>query len=387
MNEMNHLVLKFQGDRTGSPQTLPSLSHTQSPNPQSLSPHCKVKNTFSGQIKKLPLITKLDHSKLNIRFLNSHKTELQPNKTVFNSFGKVKILAANTCSGTLNKKNEDRVRIILNIKRPILFTEEKWPKSSFFSIFDGHGGSLCAEYLKENLHDFIFTSKSFPYRIKKAIFKGFHSCEKRFLEVAEENNDFSGSCALISLIIGDKCIISNVGDSKAILSMNHGEKIVVVTTEHSPVNETERAKVLKSGGKMFCDYFIDESGFKVEKGKTKVNPGGLTVTRCLGSVHAKLKKFGGQPELFQPDPSIKTFTIRENYDFLLLASSGFFEQLSCQELVDLVWTGIINSTESNTEKKLDDGLKHLLTHALEVRCEENISIIIIGFQQLVNYCK
>jgi protein phosphatase 2C family protein 2/3 len=30
-----------------------------------------------------------------------------------------------------------------------------WPKCSFFAIYDGHGGSNCADYLKDNLHTII----------------------------------------------------------------------------------------------------------------------------------------------------------------------------------------------------------------------------------------
>jgi protein phosphatase 2C family protein 2/3 len=30
-----------------------------------------------------------------------------------------------------------------------------WPKCSFFAIYDGHGGSLCADFLKDHLHQII----------------------------------------------------------------------------------------------------------------------------------------------------------------------------------------------------------------------------------------
>ena len=49
--------------------------------------------------------------------------------------------------------NEDRVSIILNMTRP---SSKKslpvWPKCSYFAIYDGHGGSACADYLKDSLH-------------------------------------------------------------------------------------------------------------------------------------------------------------------------------------------------------------------------------------------
>ena len=50
--------------------------------------------------------------------------------------------------------NEDRVAIILNIMKP-KSKEGKvdyWPKCSFFGIYDGHGGSQCAEFLRDYLH-------------------------------------------------------------------------------------------------------------------------------------------------------------------------------------------------------------------------------------------
>ena len=30
-----------------------------------------------------------------------------------------------------------------------------WPNCSFFAIYDGHGGSNCAEFLRDNLHYFV----------------------------------------------------------------------------------------------------------------------------------------------------------------------------------------------------------------------------------------
>ena len=32
---------------------------------------------------------------------------------------------------------------------------KKWPKSSFFGVYDGHGGNGCSNYLRDNLHNFV----------------------------------------------------------------------------------------------------------------------------------------------------------------------------------------------------------------------------------------
>ena len=32
----------------------------------------------------------------------------------------------------------------------------------------------------------------------------------------------SGSCAIVAMIVGETCFVANVGDSRAVLSMNSG---------------------------------------------------------------------------------------------------------------------------------------------------------------------
>lgn len=49
---------------------------------------------------------------------------------------------------------------------------QNWPNIQIFGIYDGHGGSRCAEYLKDNLHNSIINLPEFPSEIHKAITKG-----------------------------------------------------------------------------------------------------------------------------------------------------------------------------------------------------------------------
>ena len=52
--------------------------------------------------------------------------------------------------------------IITNIKPKEGYRYENWPKLSYFSIYDGHGGKNCADYLKNNLHKLIINNQYFP---------------------------------------------------------------------------------------------------------------------------------------------------------------------------------------------------------------------------------
>lgn len=84
--------------------------------------------------------------------------------------GIIKAYAANSNQGIYRSYNEDRVSIILNIVKPKCKEHiEKWPKCAFFGIYDGHGGSLCADFLRDNLHQFIVRDEHFPDRPKLAI--------------------------------------------------------------------------------------------------------------------------------------------------------------------------------------------------------------------------
>ena len=55
--------------------------------------------------------------------------------------------AANTHNGICRQYNEDRISIILDLKK---YDNPSNKKISFFAIFDGHGGVGCAEFLWDN---------------------------------------------------------------------------------------------------------------------------------------------------------------------------------------------------------------------------------------------
>ena len=68
----------------------------------------------------------------------------------------------------------------------------------------------------------------FPADPRKAITKGFEDAEKNFLELAHKESDKngqvqrSGSCAIVVLVVGDIAYVANVGDSRAIMSIDAG---------------------------------------------------------------------------------------------------------------------------------------------------------------------
>lgn len=33
--------------------------------------------------------------------------------------------------------------------------DSNWPKCSFFGVYDGHGGNVCADFLRDYLHQLV----------------------------------------------------------------------------------------------------------------------------------------------------------------------------------------------------------------------------------------
>jgi serine/threonine protein phosphatase PrpC len=56
--------------------------------------------------------------------------------------------------------------------------------------------------------------------------------------------DRSGSCAIVVLIIDEMCYVANVGDSRAIMSSDGGEKIFLLSNDHKPTDDVEIKRII-----------------------------------------------------------------------------------------------------------------------------------------------
>lgn len=76
-------------------------------------------------------------------------------------------------------------------------------------------------------------------------------------------------------------------------------------------------------------------------GPLRVLPGRLSVSRTFGDIEAKLRRFGGNPNVVVCVPEIKAFKIEESqHDFVILGCDGIFDRLSNREAVQAVWNSV-----------------------------------------------
>ena len=187
--------------------------------------------------------------------LNEEFTNYQKAKHSENTFDKIISYGVNTYKGVIRNYNEDRVTILINA---LINKEDNNLKKnlenlniSYFSIYDGHAGNKCCEFLKKYLHHYIFESEFFPLNPIKALQDGFNVCENKFMSLIQSDNEViepSGSCAIVILILNDMCYIANLGDSRALYSCNDGKKFLQISRDHKPNDPLEKIRIYKAGG-------------------------------------------------------------------------------------------------------------------------------------------
>ncbi len=133
-------------------------------------------------------------------------------------------------------ENEDR----------FIINEDLEKKINIYGVFDGHGGSLVAEYLKENFVNFFFKyllSSTFKKLDINDIIGDFLFSDINY-ELEQQNIGFSmGSTANIVFIIDKKIYFTNVGDSRSVLFDNN-DKIIFATTDQKPSLDSIRTRIM-----------------------------------------------------------------------------------------------------------------------------------------------
>ena len=335
---------------------------------------------------------------LDLDILQLQFNNFDHSKTSSKPMGIIKGYGANTYQGLVRNYNEDRVSIIINMNKPKNYNKKIWPKTSFFGIYDGHGGNKCADYLRDSLHKLIFSDENYPENVNEAIKNGFLKAENEFLNnhsLDKNNNmniiDRSGSCAIIVIIIENKIYVANVGDSRGLLSKNNGNEYIIITEDHKPSNENEQKRITENGGEVYQTQTPingvdnDTLSNQILLGPYRVLPGRLSVSRTIGDVEAKKVQFGGNPKVIIPNPDIYCYDLnKDDIDFIILGCDGIYDQISSNEILDLAWM-IFNNKEINNNSTIHDkcGLivDFILKASMARKSFDNVTCVIIALKE------
>ncbi|XP_057518419.1 probable protein phosphatase 2C 10 isoform X2 [Amaranthus tricolor] len=216
-----------------------------------------------------------------------------------------------------------------------------------FAIYDGHLGDSVPAYLQTHLFANILKEEDFWTDSTRSITKAYERTDQAILN---HNPDLGrgGSTAVTAILIdGQKLLVANVGDSRAVLSRK--AQAVQMSTDHEP--NTERVSIEDRGG------FVSNMPGDV----ARVN-GQLAVSRAFGDKNLKSH--------LRSDPDIKTTNIGPDTDLMILASDGLWKVMSNQEAVDI-------ATKIKDPLK---GAKQLAMEALNRDSKDDISCIVVRFR-------
>lgn len=258
----------------------------------------------------------------------------------------------------------------------------------FFGVYDGHGGSQVANYcsgrvhtaLQEELEPLMDGDRSGISKdniVQDLWKKAFINC---FLKVDDEIGgkqgnvepvapETVGSTAVVALICSSHIIVSNCGDSRAVLC--RGKEAMALSVDHKPNREDEYSRIEAAGGKV-----IQWNGHRVF--------GVLAMSRSIGDRYLK-------PWII-PDPEV-TFIARAKEDeCLILASDGLWDVMSNEEVCEiarkriLVWhkkNGVSSLPQERGEgidPAAQAAAETLSNRALQKGSKDNITVIVIDLK-------
>ncbi|XXG58625.1 hypothetical protein AAC387_Pa04g0893 [Persea americana] len=286
-------------------------------------------------------------------------------------------------------------------------------RTSFFGVYDGHGGKVVAKFCAKYLHTQVLKNEAYSAgdlgaSVQKAFFRmdemmrgqrGWRELavlgdkinkftgmiegliwSPRGGEVNDQVDDWafeegphsdfsgptSGCTSCVAIIRNNQLIVANAGDSRCVLSRKG--QAYNLSRDHKPELEVERERILKAGG------FIHAG---------RVN-GSLNLARAIGDMEFKQNKFlPAEKQIVTANPDINTVDLCDDDDFIVIACDGIWDCMSSQQLVDFI------NEHINTESSLSKVCERVLDRCLAPSTAggegcDNMTMILVQFKKPIN---
>ncbi|KAK7342373.1 hypothetical protein VNO80_25323 [Phaseolus coccineus] len=227
------------------------------------------------------------------------------------------------------------------------FKQEKDRELGLFAIFDGHLGHDVASYLQNHLFHNILKQHDFWTETESAVKRAYLETDENILEKALVLGRGGSTAVTAILIDGQKLVVGNVGDSRAVICENG--KARQLSVDHEP--SKEKKSIERRGG------FVSNIPGDVPR-----VDGQLAVARAFGDRSLKMH-LSSEPDVFVEE-------VLHHTEFLILASDGIWKVMSNQEAVDSI----------RQIKDAQAAAKHLIEEAVSKKSKDDISCIVVRFQ-------
>ncbi|XP_076902499.1 putative protein phosphatase 2C 47 [Bidens hawaiensis] len=259
----------------------------------------------------------------------------------------------------LRRLNEDQHIMVDDLSKHLGETYKWGLPSSFYAIFDGHGGAEAASYVKQHAMQFFFQDSDLPQsvldndlflkRVERSHYNAFLQADQALADECSVRCD-CGTTALTVLIVGKHVITANAGDCRAVICRNGSATQITQDHRGSTCEEKERCERL--GG------YFDQDGY--------LN-GQLGVTRALGDWHMKNSK------VLTAEPDVRQMVLTDNDEFMIIACDGIWDVMSNQEAVGIVRCQL--RLHNDPQRCANE----LINRALRLDATDNLTAIVVCF--------
>ncbi|OWZ12816.1 hypothetical protein PHMEG_00013958 [Phytophthora megakarya] len=270
---------------------------------------------------------------------------------------------------------------------------------SYFAVYDGHGGEEASSFLGDVLHHNIIETffmkktelkplidkspEELQSMITKRLIDAFERTDEEFLNESERPQ--AGSTATTVFVAGKYMFVSNVGDSRTVMS--RGGKAERLSNDHKPSRSDEAQRIRDTGGFVIHGRIMGE----------------LAVSRAFGDAPFKTFDLPEPPKeevdskprseydsqelpvnpndilkgpLVIPTPEITVTELTEECEFVMLASDGLYDVLKDQEAVDFMRQKIAQL--GDVQRAVEAIIEHAIFHQ---RSTDNVTCVVVMFKE------
>ena len=312
----------------------------------------KISNIHANIIYKNNKFYISDNNSVNGTYILPHKYTFKLDDKL--KIGNIDINVSNYSYGIyhdIGKRQtfEDTFQIKCNLD-----TKFKNDIITYLAVFDGHGGKETSKYCELYLHQEFEKLLNCENKINISILK---KCITQAIDKIDKtifNEKIpSGTTANICILLDNKLICANVGDSRSILCRNN--IAVPLSFDHKPNNEEEYNRIVKTNG------FVK---------KKRLN-GRLAVSRAIGDNMFKHLDKNKSPLISVPE--IHEFNLTNKDNYIVLACDGLWDVMSNQDVINFINNKLKNNTDLNLVAK------QLVEHAIyELHSSDNVTVFIVN---------
>ncbi|KAJ1265178.1 hypothetical protein BS78_08G059600 [Paspalum vaginatum] len=261
-------------------------------------------------------------------------------------------------------------------------------KMAFYGVYDGHGGRAAVDFIADRLGQNVAAAVAVassrhrhhhqppellspppPRRtsdedeapagqvdaVVAAIRSAYLTTDREFLTQGVRG----GACAATALVKDGDLYVANVGDCRAVLC-SRGGVATALTSDHTAGREDERRRIESSGGYVSCG----------SSGVWRVQDC-LAVSRSFGD--ASMKPW------VTCEPEVSRRRLTPDCRFLVVASDGLWNKVSCQEAVDVVAAATAAAVTSSSV----GSCKELVAMARNRGSRDDITVMVVDLQRFL----